>query len=474
MLHLSGRALTRQLGDWRASAPRRPAYEQLGTAVRALVLDGRVPLGARLPAERELAAVLGLSRTTVTTAYDGLREQGFLLTRHGAGTFAARPPGALHPGPDGAAATLDLAVASPDADPEVLGGAVIGAAAALPGHLTAHGYDALGLEVLRTAVARRYAERGLPTRPDQVLVTAGATGALALVVRALLGPGDRVVADTPSYPNALDTVRQAGGRLAPVALLDDGWDLALVESAYRQVLPRLGYHVADYANPTGHLLSATGRARLVDATARAGATLVVDETLADLRLDGPAVPPPVGTYDEDDRVLTVGSLSKSHWGGLRVGWLRGSAALVARVAEARATVDLAPPVLDQLVAVELLADPQALPVQVARVRSRRDALVEALRDACPDWSCTVPGGGLALWVRLHAPVATALSAAAAREGVRLVPGGRFTADGTAERWVRVPYGLPEDGLREAVRRLARARDRIGELPDRSPAAVTVA
>jgi DNA-binding transcriptional MocR family regulator len=108
------------------------------------------------------------------------------------------------------------------------------------------------------------------------------------------------------------------------------------------------------------------------------------------------------------------------------------------------------------------------------MRARRDTLVHALADACPDWQARVPGGGLALWVRLHAPVATALSAAAAREGVRLVPGGRFHADGTAERFVRVPYSLPEADLREAVRRLAVARERLGSAPVRDLPSVAVA
>ena len=461
-----GPGFARLLADWRAAAPGRPGYEQLSTAVRALVVDGRLPLGTRLPAERDLAARLGLSRTTVTTAYDLLREQGFLRTRRGAGTFATLPAGRREPWTDSPDAPLDLAVASPEALPDVMAAAVERAASKLPHHLGGHGYDALGLPALRQAVADRYAARGLPTSPDQVVVTAGALGGIGLVARALLAPGDRVLVDVPTYPSALDVVRRCGGRLAAVALGDDGWDLERTEAAYRAVLPRLGYLVADHANPTGHVLDADGRARMVRAAA--GSTLVVDETLVDLALDGP-LPPPVAA--SDDGVVTVGSVSKSHWGGLRVGWLRAPRPLVERFADTRATVDLAPPVLEQLVVTELLADPTAVPRQQDRVRGRRDALVAALREHAPDWTFSVPTGGLALWVRLDAPVATALSAAAARHGVRLVPGGRFTADGTAERWVRVPYALPDVDLREAVRRLVLARADLGVVPRDRPVAV---
>ncbi|MFP5291315.1 MAG: aminotransferase class I/II-fold pyridoxal phosphate-dependent enzyme, partial [Actinomycetes bacterium] len=152
-------------------------------------------------------------------------------------------------------------------------------------HLRGHGYDVLGLPELREAVAARYTARGLPTTADQVVVTAGALAGTGLVARALIGPGDRVVVDTPTYPNALDVVRRSGGRLSGVALDDDGWDLDRLETAYRSALPRLGYVVADFANPTGHLLDAAGRARLVRAAARAGSTLLVDETLVDVVLD---------------------------------------------------------------------------------------------------------------------------------------------------------------------------------------------
>lgn len=460
MLSTSGPSFARLLTAWRTAAPGRPGYEQLATAVRALVVDGRVPLGTRLPAERDLAVHLGVSRTTVTAAYDGLREQGFLRTRRGAGTFATLPEGRREPWTDSTDAPLDLGVAAPEAVPETLTAAVERAAARLPHHLGGHGYDLLGLPALREAVAARYAARGLPTTPDQVVVTAGALGGIGLVVRSLVAPGDRVVTDVPTYPTALDVVRRAGGRLAPVALTDTGWDLDLHENAYRSVLPRLGYLVADFANPSGHLLDGDGRARLVRAATAAGSTLLVDETLVDLALDV-AVPPPVAAHDDGGHVVTVGSVSKSHWGGLRVGWVRAPRPLVERLVDARATVDLAPPVLEQLVVTELLADPGAVPAQQARARVRRDALVAALRADCPGWTVDVPAGGLSLWVRLDAPVATALSAAAARHGVRLLPGGRFTADGTAESHVRLPFALPPDALREAVRRLTRARDDLG-------------
>lgn len=456
--------LERLVADWRLAASG-PSYARLAAAVQALVVDGRLSLAARLPAERELAARLHVSRTTVSAAYEALRAAGFATTRHGAGTFTALPPGHVHQAagwtagslsPAGAP-VLDLAVASPEAAPEHLEAAVERARDRLGRHLRGHGYDVLGLPELRDALAERCTARGLPTSADQVVVTAGALAAIGLTVRALLAPGDRVVVDSPSYPNALDAVRRAGGRLTGVPLDDDGWDLDRVDAAYRAALPRLGYVVADFENPAGHRMAAPDRERLVRAASSVGSTVVVDETLVELDLDGVPALPPVGAFDDGERVVTVGSLSKTHWGGLRVGWLRAPRSLVARFAEARSAVDLAPPVLEQLVALELLADPTALPARLEQLRRRRSALTSALREHCPDWSWREPAGGLVLWVRLDAPVSTALSAAALQRGVRLVPGGRFSVDGTGERHVRLPYTLPEVCLEDAVRRLAGAR-----------------
>jgi DNA-binding transcriptional MocR family regulator len=288
-----------------------------------------------------------------------------------------------------------------------------------------------------------------------VLVTAGAQHALALVLRVLAGPGDRVLVDHPTYPNALDAIRAAGARPVPVALTPDGWDLEMLAATLRQAAPRLAYVIADHHNPTGLTLPDAERDRLV-ALARATRTpLVVDETLAELALDEDApAPTPLAAHDD---VIAIGSMSKAYWAGLRIGWIRAAAPLVQRLAQARATIDLSSPVVEQLVATELLADPDAvlLPHRAA-LRARRDALAAALRTTLPGWSFELPRGGLSLWVELDAPRSSALAAVAIQHGVRLAAGPRFGVDGAFERFLRLPYTLPEPRLAEAVERIALA------------------
>ena len=452
--NINGPHVARLLGDWRSA---RPDYVSLAAAIRLLVLDGRLPLRTRLPGERELAVALGTSRTTTAAAYAALRDEGFLASRRGSGSWTRLPADRTGTLPEAVTggAEIDLGFAASAAPEGALHRALAAATAELPRHLPGPGYDALGLPVLRSAIAAHLTRRGAPTAPEQVLVTAGAQHALALVLRVLAGPGDRVLVDHPTYPNALDAIRAAGARPVPVALTPDGWDLEMLAATLRQAAPRLAYVIADHHNPTGLTLPDAERDRLV-ALARATRTpLVVDETLAELVLDEDApAPTPLAAHDD---VIAIGSMSKAYWAGLRIGWIRAAAPLVQRLAQARATIDLSSPVVEQLVATELLADPDAvlLPHRAA-LRARRDALAAALRTTLPGWSFELPRGGLSLWVELDAPRSSALAAVAIQHGVRLAAGPRFGVDGAFERFLRLPYTLPEPRLAEAVERIALA------------------
>lgn len=453
----------------------RPAYRHLASAVRGLILDGRIAVDARLPAERELAPALALSRTTISAAYELLRESGYARSRRGSGTWTALPEGALPAEtpeagvtpsrlPDSAAllpppeSVVDLATAALPMPQDVLARDLAEAALRLPHRARTPGYHPYGLPELRSAVAARYTARGLPTDREQILVTAGAQQALSLTVSLLCGPGDRVLVESPSYPNALDAIRRAQLRPVPVPVTEDGWDGEVLTCALRQHVPRLAYLIPAFHNPTGSLMPPDQCTDVLRATRRPGTWLVVDETLADMALDtGP--PPPFAAYGAGggaDHVISVGSLSKCYWGGLRVGWLRASPRLVAELAELRATVDVSGSVLDQLLALSLLDRGDGwLADRVDQVQRRRQALVTALEHHLPHWSWRLPPGGLSLWVDLGRPVASALAERALAHGVRIEPGARFCREpGLYEHRLRIPYTLAPAVLGEAVRRLA--------------------
>lgn len=478
-----GVQLARLLGQWHALPGRRrsPDYAALAAAVRGLLADGRLPLGVRLPAERELAEALRISRTTVTAAYRELRETGHLASRRGAGSWT------MLPGTHRVASTglwtplddrdmIDLGVAALAAPPELIP-AARAAAEDLPRYLGGAGYHPTGIIELREAVARSYSARGLPTSPEQIMVTSGTQHALDLVLRLALSPGGGVLVESPTYPNALAALSARRARITTHGLAADGvgWDADLLLGSIRQGRPKLAYLIPEFQNPTGHLMATELRERLVGAAHAAGTDLVIDESFVDLPLDGTELPPPVATFDRHSRVISIGGMSKPYWGGLRIGWVRASAPQVQRLAAARVGVDMASPVLDQLVAVHLLADaPAIVAARRAQLATQRDALVGALAERLPDWRVTAPRGGVTLWAELDGPVSSALARAAEEVGVRLAPGPRFGLDGTLERFLRLPFTLPAADLVEAVGRLAAVRydlDRAGRSQWREPSVI---
>lgn len=437
-----------------AGEPRSPAFAWLASTLATLIADGRLPLGQRLPSERDLAAALRLSRTTVTRAYGTLCEAGYAAARRGSGTWTRVPGGparghdrALLPQPD-RPSLMDLSCAAPAAAPG-LASAYAAAVAALPAYLTGHGYFPLGLPELREAIADGYRRRGLPTTSGQVLVTSGAIAGIAAAAQALLDPGDRALVESPVYPNAVASLRRAGARVVTVPVDPDGWDLDALAATLRQAAPRVAYLIPDYQNPTGLLMDDAQRARLASALATTRTTAIVDESHAALRLDGDLPPAPLAAHSPG--AITIGGSSKAFWGGLRVGWLRVPDDRVGSLTQARLGLDLGAPILEQLVLTALLTGPDAAAVQQRdRLRRQRDVLASALRERLPEWRFRLPAGGLSLWCELPRPAAAALAVECERRGLVITPGSVFAPEGGLASFVRLPYTRSEVDLLAAV------------------------
>lgn len=477
--HVSGRALARHLGEWRGTGAG-TAYLELAERIKLLVLDGRLPMNTRMPAERELAAALGLSRTTVAAGYDQLRGSGFLRSRRGSGSWTTLPEGPARPelgafapaapsGPD--SPVIDLAYAALPAPTEQMARVLVEAAELSARYTAGTGYQLFGLDELRDAVAARFTARGLPTTREQILVTCGGQQAIALVLATLTAPGDRVLVEHPTYPNALDAIAREHTRPVPVGFTEQGWDLDTLGAAVRDAAPRLIFTIPDHQNPTGRTMSDGQRHELATLARRTHTPLLVDETMSELALDGPPPTPFAALAGPDGRtsgaapVITVGSASKVFWGGLRIGWVRASRSMIERVARTKASMDIATSVFDQLVVERLLSDVDAVLAQrLPAVRSAREHLRGLLEQRFPGWSATRPTGGLSLWVDLDAPVSSALVSAAARHGLLLAAGPRFGLDGAFERFLRLPYTLPEPRLDLAVERLTAAWLSLGGGP----------
>ncbi|WP_225447687.1 PLP-dependent aminotransferase family protein [Streptacidiphilus sp. P02-A3a] len=429
--------LAAALAGWRA--PGIPLTAGLAAAVREGVLDGRLRAGSTLPAERRLAAVLGVSRGTVIAALAVLRDEGWVETRAGsASTLRLAPAAAGRLAPRSATGengVIDLRRAVPAA-PHARYQAALARAAGRCGALLAEDGDpGPGLPELRALIARRHTEEGLATRPEQILVTSGARSGLALLSQHLRPRS--VAVEIPAYFDALHVLRATGARLNGLRVSADGWDVEQLATAFGAARGGLAYLTPDFQNPTGALMDRATRGVVAELAARHRVTVVVDETMRELDLrDDPAPGPRIRG------ALLIGSTSKTVWGGLRVGWIRGPASLVAELCRGPLAVPLAAAPFEQLVAAELLADgPALLQQRRAALRRQRDHLADLL--AGDDrWAFTVPDGGLALWLRLAGGRADELAARARADGLDVSPGSRFAADTTLTRYVRVPFTPP--------------------------------
>ncbi|MDK9603256.1 MocR-like transcription factor YczR [Lelliottia wanjuensis] len=445
-------SLVRLLGHWQQPSSRTPLWRQLADALRLLILDGRLALDTRLPGERELAAALAVSRTTVSSALAHLRDAGYLESRHGSGSRIILPDSHAVPTRAAASVALDLSTAALSAGPEIHQ-AYTHALTAMTQHLSQTGYDQLGLPELRETIAARYCSRGLPTRVDEIMVVNGAVSGLALVLRMLTGPGDRVVVDHPTYPLAIAAIQGASCRPVGVALPESGWDTDGFAATLAQTAPRLAYLMPDFHNPTGRCMDVATRQIIADIAAQTRTTLVVDETMVDLWFDAPP-PPPLAAFNPQANIITLGSAGKSFWGGLRLGWIRASSRTIATLAQTRDTLDLGSPMLEQLATLWLIEHSDAfLPARRKMLAERRDRCGALMREHFPEWRFHEPQGGLSYWVELPGRVATQFGARAETLGIHLGTGTRFGLSGAFDRYLRMPFSMDSAELENALLRI---------------------
>jgi 2-aminoadipate transaminase len=322
-----------------------------------------------------------------------------------------------------------------------------------------------GLFPLRQRVAGLMGQLGVATHPTQVLLTGGSQQALDLIGRVFLDPGDVVLAECPGYVGGLSAFAAYEARLVGVDLDRQGLDPVDLENKLRRLRRegarmKLLYTVPTFQNPTGACLPEERRRAVLRLAQEYGFLVVEDDPYREIHF-GAAPPRPIAAGDDEGRVLYLGSFSKVFLPGLRVGWVTGPEAAIARLALAKQPADLCSNTFGQKLVEEYLARGWLAPRAEAlrgEYRRRCLALDEALRaEEVPlEWSR--PDGGFFLWAAL--PVggeARTLLSAAAAEGVAFVPGGAFHVDGAGQRWLRLAYSQSgPERLAEAARRLGRA------------------
>lgn len=458
-----------------AAAGHGPLPRRLAHALRQLIDAGVLAPGWRLPAERTLAGQLAVSRTTVTQALDQLRDEGRLTSVRGSGTRIAGPPEdsslgtrvAEHlisgPGIDLAKGDApDLSHLPPVSIEMWQLEATCGGAAVHPA----------GLPALRAAIAAMYTVGGTTGRPrlteaEQVHVTAGSHQASRLLVSSLATRGSTVAVAEYSYPGIFDIFDSCGVRPAAVKMDRAGMIPESLEQVLLRAHPVAMYVQAGAQIPTGQV-AVDARVRTIAAIAdRHELPIIEDTTLAPLTYAGAA--PMLAEHCRVATVVTTGSLSKTCWSGMRLGWIRGPVPLVERTTYLHLSFDLGPSAPSQLLALALLPDIDA----IARERRQRleasvDAALAQLADVIPDADVARPDGGSILWVRFPLDDSTTLVDAARRHSVRVAPGSIHHADRTPGPFVRIDVDRPPAHVREGLDRLGRAWHEVrgGQRPPR--------
>ena len=461
-------ALADLLGRWPAADG--PLYRLLATRIGRLADTGELPPGIRLPPERALASALAVSRNTVALAYQVLRDDGMAESRQGSGTRLTPhriTPAAAHRANgffagllDGAAA-VDLAMGAVECAPAVA--AALRAPADVLGPRAidrllgaGSGYHPYGLAELRTAIAAMLTDtHGVPTTPAEVLVTTGAQQALELLAQSELAPGQAVVTEDPTFPGFLDVVQRAGGRPVGVPPGDVG-RIADAVAAHR---PALVYLIPTFHNPTGAVLPAAARAEIVSLARRyPDVTFIDDQTMAELPLSPGRPPSPLAALGPGrPNVVTVGSFSKTYWGGLRTGWVRAPEGIIARLASAKAAADLGSPAFQQAIVAELVRErhQEILAERADWTRERYAVLASALSSLLPGWTWSRPAGGLTIWARLPGEAdSSAFAQAALRRGVAVIPGRLLSVSAQRTPWLRMAFVRPPSELAAAAATLA--------------------
>lgn len=472
----------RQLGLSRDLPRTRPVYRHVVRTLERGISTGALATGLRLPAERELAAALRVSRTTVVTAYRELETRGLVRGYVGRGTFvSAAPDSSGAPfawrGKVAAAALrssdsvirdlvrdstnpklISLAAGVPavdkfptDAFRRTFDQLIAREGAALWGHGATE-----GLPVLREAIARR-----IGCQADNVLILAGAQQGIDLLARCLIDPGDTVVVDRPGYVGALQTFRAAGARLI-------GWDvirhdLDELEDHLLRYRPKLIYTNPTFHNPTGWTMPIRIRRDFLALASRLRVPIIEDDMYRGLHYT--ATPPPASLHSLDTQsvVIYLTGFSKVLAPGLRLGYLVAARPIVEQLAIIKQRVDLHTQNLAQYVIADMLEDgtlEQHLVQLRIEHRRRRDVFAAALEHhgGAQHMRWTLPDGGLYFWCKLAGRLQTSVVQARARdESVSFVRGETFYADRAGDRELRLCFStLPPSRADEAARRLTRA------------------
>jgi GntR family transcriptional regulator / MocR family aminotransferase len=471
-----------------------PIYRQLYERMRSEILGGRLPASTRLPSTRTLATELGVSRSTVVTAFEHLLAEGYLEGKIGSGTYVAgslpeellgvHARKAHQPGPVRSGLGLSrrgtLLAATPtavvrdggtprafrpgvpalDEFPYGVWRRISGNVWRRPsGALLGYG-DPAGYGPLREEISTHLrASRAVRCAPEQVIVVSGSQQALDLASRVLLDPGDAVWVEDPGYMGARGALSGSGARLVPVPVDEEG--LVVASGIERGPGARLACITPSHQYPLGVTMSLARRLELLRWASRSGAWVIEDDYDSEYRYTGRPLEALQG-LDTEGRVVYVGTFSKVLFPALRLGYLVVPPDLVDAFTAARELTDRHPPTAEQAVLAEFIAGGHFIR-HLRRMRAlyaaRQEALIEEIsRELSGLLDADPAGSGMHLvgWLPDGVDDGEA-SRLAAGQGVEAPPISLYRIHPDGRGGLMLGYAaVHESGIRDGVRRLAKA------------------
>lgn len=452
----------------------RTRVEMVMKTIRQRIAGRGLTPGARLPSIRRLALALKVSPSTVVEAYERLVAEGAIHSRPGSGFYVASQAAPLAlseigPKLDRAIDPFWVSRQSLEANDNVLKPGcgwlppswlpedslrkALRTLSRASGPILADYGSPLGLPALRQLLTRRMAERGVECPPDQIMLTESGTQAMDLLCRFLLEPGDTVLIDDPCYFNFQALLRAHRAKIVSVPYTPSGPDIELFASALAEHRPRLYLTNAAIHNPTGATLSPAIAHRVLKLAEQFALTIVEDDIFADFeRMPAPRL----AAFDGLDRVIVIGSFSKTISASARCGFVVARPEWIEGLIDMKIATSFGGGRLNAELVLAVLGDGgyrkhmEALRVRLAAAMSQVAGRLKAI--GIEPW--LMPQAGMFLWCRLPDGIDAAdLARAAIVENVVLAPGNAFSVSQTAMGFMRFNVSQTlDDRVFEVLRR----------------------
>lgn len=327
-----------------------------------------------------------------------------------------------------------------------------------------------GYNPLREKIAKRMAKSGVTAVQDEILITSGSQQGLDFAGKIFLNPGDYVVCESPSYLGAINAFKAYQCNFIEVDTDDDGMVIEDLESKLAAAHSvKMIYVIPDFQNPSGRSWNLERRKAVLEVAKKYDLPLIEDNPYGDLRFEGESLPS-IKSFDDEGRVIYLGTFSKTFCPGLRIGWVCAAEELLSKFILVKQGADLQSNSMSQR-ELDVFLNHNDLDAHVQSIRdvyrARKDVMLQAMEEHFPDWvTFTRPQGGLFTWCTLpKAMNARVLMEKALEKNVAFVPGGSFFPNGGRENTMRMNYSnMPEDKIVEGVKRLGEVlREAYAEL-----------